>query len=138
MSEAHFKCTVSAPIDKLWQILIDEVEHPQEYNEGILGVRILERFNDGVLRSVKVPDADVREKVTFNYEGKTIESKLVGHPSLVGVIRKTLKPLSEDQWEVESTVLWESIDDRVDGMIRRNMETFITAGLQSVKSKAEG
>ncbi|SMF62090.1 hypothetical protein [Pseudobacteriovorax antillogorgiicola] len=139
MSVISFKCTVQAPIENIWKTLMDEVEHPDAYNNGILGVSILERFHDGVLRSVKVPDADVREKVLYDYENKTVESKLVGHPSLVGVIRKVISPNIEDPQShiLESHIEWETIDDRVDGMIRRNMESFITKGLERVKERAE-
>ena len=74
MSNLSFKCEVKAPLEQLWNTLMDEVEHPDSYNSGILGVDILERFHDGVLRSVKVPDADVREKVLFDFKNLTVES----------------------------------------------------------------
>ena len=139
MSVLSFSCTVHAPMENIWNTLMDEVEHPEAYNAGILGVSILERFHDGVLRSVQVPDADVREKVIFDYENKVVESKLVGHPSLVGVIKKVISPSTThpQSFVLESHIQWEAIDDRVDGMIRRNMESFITKGLEQVKERAE-
>lgn len=139
MSNLSFKCEVKAPLEQLWNTLMDEVEHPDSYNSGILGVDILERFHDGVLRSVKVPDADVREKVLFDFKNLTVESKLVGHPSLVGVIKKVITPIegNEGTFILESQIAWETTDDRVDGMIRRNMESFITMGLEQVKKRAE-
>ncbi len=137
MSDANFTCSINAPFEKLWKTLIDEVEHPNNYNNKILGVKILERFNDGVLRSVQVPDADVREKIVFDFEQRTIRSSLVGHPSLVGIITRTIIPIGDDIWELKSNVTWESVDDRVDGMIRRNIESFITQGLKKVKERAE-
>ena len=139
MSVVSFKCEVSAPVEQVWKTLMDEVEHPDSYNSGFLGVSIIERFADGVLRSVKVPDAEIREKVLINYKNHSIESKLVGHPSLVGVIRKSIRPLeNNDKIQVlESEITWETIDDRVDGMIRRNMEGFITTTLEEIKKKAE-
>lgn len=137
MSDANFTCSINASFETLWKILIDEAEHPNLYNSKILGVEILERFNDGVLRSVEVPDAHVREKIVFNFDKRTIKSSLVGHPSLVGVITKTVTPKGESSCELKSSVTWESVDDRVDGMIRRNIESFMTQGLEKVKEKAE-
>ncbi|NRA67776.1 MAG: DUF1857 family protein [Pseudobacteriovorax sp.] len=139
MSEAHFKRSVATSFENLWKILLDEAEHPDRYNEGILSSKILERFHDGILRSVEVPDAEIREKVIFDYKNKSVKSNLVGHPSLVGVIQKTVRPADEAgaSWELESCIEWDSIDDRVDGMIRRNLETFITQSLEKVKKQAE-
>ena len=72
-------------------------------------------------------------------KNKSVKSNLVGHPSLVGVIQKTVRPADEAgaSWELESCIEWDSIDDRVDGMIRRNLETFITQSLEKVKKQAE-
>ena len=44
---------------------MDEVENPHLYNRNIKGVEVLERFHDGILRVVSVPDAKVREKFVF-------------------------------------------------------------------------
>ena len=139
MSQAHFDCQISASFDKLWKTLIDEAEHPNNYNPGITGCEILERFNDGLLRVVKVPDGEVREKVVFNYKNRSVRSSLVGHPSLVGVVTKNIEASdsTEERWTIRSVIEWESIDDRVDEMIRRNMEGFITTSLENVRKKAE-
>lgn len=139
MSKAQFNCTIHAPFEQIWQTLMHELDHPDEFNEGILGVRILERFNDGVLRSVTVPDADVREKVVYDYEKRTLVSSLVGHPSLVGALTRKLVATNEvdTEYEVQCFFEWESNDTSVDDMIRRNMESFIMSGLKRVKSIAE-
>lgn len=139
MSQAQFTCQVHAPFERIWQTLMDEIEHPQDYNPGILGAKILERFHDGVLRSVSVPDADVREKIVYDYDKRQITSNLVGHPSLVGLLTKVIKE-KEDQpgtFIIESHFEWESVDEKVDQMIRRNMESFIMRGLDHVKLRAE-
>lgn len=138
MSDIKFRCTINAPLDSIWSTLMDEIEHPDSYNGGILGAAVLERFHDGILRSIQVPDADIREKVVFNFDRKTIESRLVGHPSLVGRIVKVIVPQDRDQsYVLESQIHWETTDDRVDGMIRRNMEAFITTSLENVRLRAE-
>ncbi|MFW7379061.1 MAG: SRPBCC family protein [Oligoflexus sp.] len=139
MSQAQFTCQIHAPFERIWRTLMDEIEHPESYNPGILGVQILERFHDGVLRSVSVPDADVREKVVYDYDKRKIQSSLVGHPSLVGILTKEIK---EDEtnpgcFQIESNFEWESVDEKVDMMIRRNMEAFIMRGLDQVRKKAE-
>lgn len=139
MSQAQFNCTIHASFEQIWQTLMHELDHPDEFNEGILGVRILERFNDGVLRSVTVPDADVREKIVYDYDKRTLVSNLVGHPSLVGALTRKIvaKNDLDNEYDVQCFFEWESTDASVDDMIRRNMETFIMSGLKRVKLIAE-
>lgn len=139
MSEKNFRCEVYASFDQLWKSLMDEMEHPERFNRGILASRILERFNKGVLRVVTVPDADVRERITFDDEAGTITSQLVGHPVLVGVIEKKISPAQgrSGVYILESHIEWESISEKVDQMIRRNVERFVTQSLQAVKAAAE-
>ncbi len=139
MSEQSFRCEVQATYDHLWSALMEELEHPERFNQGILKSRILERFNRGVLRVVSVPDADVRERITFDDEKGTISSQLVGHPVLVGVIEKKVYPHPSSQgiFILESHIEWESINEKVDQMIRRNVERFVTQSLRSVQATAE-
>lgn len=141
MAKAKYRCEVNAPFDVLWKTLIDEVEQPHTYNPRIKGVRIIERFHDGVLRSVAVPDADVRERVTFAYDKKVISSTIIGHPQLVGNIIKKISPAADgwkDHWVLECELEWASTDAGVDQMIRRNIESFAMSGLDQVRIKAEG
>lgn len=139
MANANFRCEVKAPFDILWKTLIDEVENPHQYNPRIKGAQILERFHDGVLRTVAVPDADVRERVTFKYDKKEIISTIVGHPQLVGNILKKVTPKvrESNQWILECVLEWESTDDGVEKMIRRNIESFAMSGLDQVRIRAE-
>ena len=139
MTHASFRCTVNAPFDIVWETLMDEVENPHLYNRNIKGVEVLERFHDGILRVVSVPDAEVREKVVFTYKKGEIESNLVGHPSLVGTIFKAIRPIKDQEhcYLLESELKWQSTDNRIDNMVRRNVERFVMNGLNEVKNKAE-
>ncbi len=139
LSERHYRSEVAASFEHAWKALMDEMEHPEHFNRGILKSKILERFNSGILRVVSVPDADVREKITFDFETGTIESHLVGHPVLVGVITKKLSAIPSDPKRLilESHIEWESNNQAVDSMIRRNVERFVTQSMQAVKSTAE-
>lgn len=137
MATVDFQCEVKADYDHLWKSLIAELEHPEQFNKGIMQSRILERFNNGVLRSISVPDADVREKITYTYEKGLVSSQLVGHADLVGVIEKRIQKGSNGICILSSHIEWESKSERVDSMIRRNVEKFVTQTLESVKKRAE-
>ncbi len=137
MATVDFQCEVKTDYDHLWKSLIAEIEHPEQFNKGILQSKIIERFNNGVLRSISVPDADVREKITYEYEKGLVSSKLVGHADLVGVIEKRIKRGSDGVCILSSHIEWESQSERVDSMIRRNVERFVTQTLEEVKNRAE-
>ncbi len=139
MATIDFQCEVNTSYDHLWKNLIAELEHPEQFNQGIMQSKILERFNNGVLRSISVPDAEVREKITFLYEKGIVSSHLVGHPDLVGVIEKRIRqhPGKPEICLLSSHIEWESKSQRVDSMIRRNVERFVTQTLESVKRRAE-
>ena len=136
MAKAAYQCQVHSDFNRLWDVLLDEIEHPDKYNPGIKGVKIIERFNNGVLRCISVPDAEVRERITFRYEEGEITSTLVGHPQLEGCIRKLVKN-TDLGTTLESFIEWQSTDDNVDQMLRRNVENFIMNGLGQVKIVAE-
>ena len=139
MATEHFRCSVKATFDQLWRALLEEVEHPERFNPGILSSKILERFNNGILRSVSVPDADVRERITYDYEKKELTSQLIGHPDLVGIIAKKVSATENaaGSWILESSIAWESPNERVNHMIRRNLAKFVTQSLENVKKIAE-
>ncbi len=137
MATVDLQCEVKAGFDHLWKSLIAELEHPEQFNKGIMQSRILERFNNGVLRSISVPDADVREKITYEYDKGTVRSSLVGHPDLVGVIEKRVVKKTDGVCTLSSHIEWESKSERVDSMIRRNVEKFVTQTLEAVKKRAE-
>ena len=135
----NFDTKIRASFENVWKIMMDEIEHPDAYSKTILKAKVLERFHNGVLRVVSVPDADVRQRITFEHEQGTMVSELVGHPSLVGTITETLKASSPSAWEVSLScnVEWESIDTGVGEMIRRNVERFFAERIERVKAKAE-
>jgi hypothetical protein len=137
MATVDFQCEVKADYDHLWKSLIAELEHPEQFNRGILQSKIIERFNNGVLRSISVPDANVREKITYEYDKGLVSSHLVGHPDLVGVIEKRIKAGAKGLCQLSSHIEWESKSERVDSMIRRNVERFVMQTLEEVKKRAE-
>jgi hypothetical protein len=141
MTQAAFSTEINADFEVIWKILMDEVENNHLYSQKVLDVKIIERFHDGVLRVVSVRDADVRERVIFDYAQREVNSTLVGHPHLAGNIIKKIVPVNsvtdKPPYNVQCTIEWQSNDANVDKMIRRNVESFIVNGLKLVKAKAE-
>lgn len=138
MTAFHMKFDIKAPFDRIWDTLLEDMEHPEKFSATIKEAKVLERFPGGLLREVSVPDADVREKIVFDYPNKQITSSLVGHPQIVGVIKKTLTKAEDPEcWTLESSLSWESIDEKVDAMLRRNVASFVRERLERVKEVCE-
>ncbi len=47
---------VSAPLEVLWKLLVDKIEHPQVYVPGVSEVKILEKDAQSTLREMTLPD----------------------------------------------------------------------------------
>ena len=138
MTTERYECPIQSSMENLWSVLMDEVEHPEEYSDTILDVEVLERFHDGILRYLSVPDARVREKVIFDYDHRRIDSSLVGHPSLVGHISKQILPGGKPgELILRSTLEWKSTSESVDRMIRRNIGDFVRDEQEKVRRRAE-
>ena len=136
---ATFRTSIKASFEKIWDTLLDEMEHPENYSSKIKKTSILERFAGGLLRQVSVPDADVREKFNYDYEKGLVSSHLVGHPHIVGILKKTISkdPKNPETHILESSLEWEATEEHVDAMLRRNVASFVMDSLEKVKIKSE-
>ena len=56
MPRAVENVVVKAPIDTVWELLIDKAENPQRYLEGILDFRILGRTKEIAEELVKAAE----------------------------------------------------------------------------------
>lgn len=136
-SRASSEISVNATFDGLWDVLLDEMDHPDRYSATILSATVLERFPEGLLRKVQVPDAEVRERLEYHYGDGTVVSTLVGHPELVGVITKKVLRNPDGSLALSSTLEWQSIEARVEEMLTRNVHDFMMDQLHKLKAAAE-
>ncbi len=139
MSEASYRLEINAPIETIWQIMLEEFDRPDRFSNTIKTSKVIERFPDGLLREISVPDASLREKITYNFSRKEVVSNIVGHPHIVGTITKRLvpDPSCADKWYLESDLEWEATDVGVENMLRRNVKEFVMERLQMVRTESE-
>jgi len=73
-----FSATISvhAPLEVVWELLVDKVEHPDRYVSGVQGLEILEKYPDGVLRQLTHP-MPIKERISINRDRLEIIFKLV-------------------------------------------------------------
>lgn len=72
---------VNAPVEKIWQLLIDKIKHPDKYVPGVKEVVILEEQNHLVHRRMLLSkdgiEKSIEEFITWSEETKTVIFKLV-------------------------------------------------------------
>ena len=71
-----YSAAVNAPIEKIWQVWTE-----QAYCDKF---PILERYHDGVLREVKMPGMEMKQRVTIDKQAGTMTIALVDHPLFTG------------------------------------------------------
>lgn len=112
MPYATFTTAVNAPINVLWQLLIDKIENPQKYVPGVSDVKILVKNNDYVLREMTIPTGIVKEKITHNEASKEVIFTLVDHPLFCGTVINKIHvlPANNDSISLEFTLDWQPLD----------------------------
>lgn len=86
MPYATFSTPVNAPLETVWTMLLDKVEHPQRYIGAVQHTAIHERSSDGVLREMQTPQMRLMERITIHESSHTITFTLVDHPQFIGAI----------------------------------------------------
>lgn len=85
MPRCHARGTVAAPLETVWAVLLDKMERPQRYLEGVLDYRILEEAEDHVIRELAlVGERWLRERVEVDPDGRRITFRLEDHPTYEG------------------------------------------------------
>lgn len=135
MSPRSVLMYIEAPPETVWALLVDKVEHPQRYLEGVLDYRILDRGEDWVFRELEVPDILFRERVRLDAGAGTVTFTLEDHPCCEGRIVNRLSRGAGDTVDLEFILDW-----RVrPGHVRRSAdpEPLIRSALGHLKQIAE-
>jgi len=101
--------TVYAPLETVWALLLDKMEHPQRYIESIMDYSILERGEGWMLREMELPgEFHLRERITEDEATRTLTFTLVEHPGFEGTVRNQVRSLEgrDDAVELEFDMDW--------------------------------
>lgn len=94
MPRCIHRATVKAPLETVWALLLDKMEHPQRYIESIMDYSILERGDGWMLRELELPgEFQLRERITVDEATRTLTFTLVEHPCFEGTVRNHVKAL---------------------------------------------
>jgi len=109
MPQFRHHIPVKAPLETVWELLLDKVEHPQRYIESVLEYTILDRSKDWVLREMKLPgQATLRELVVLDERDHVITFTLIDHPCFEGEVTNRVSPSPEQEGlaELEFAMDW--------------------------------
>jgi len=99
MPQHKCKVSVHAHFEVIWEKLLDKIEHPEKYVNGIRHVEILERKLDHIVRLVQFENTswqELKELIIADKEQGTIVYRLIDHPYFIGkYTTRVLNPTSE-------------------------------------------
>lgn len=86
MPKTACSVSVNAPVETVWNLLIDKIRHPERYVPGVTRVTILEASDAGVLREMTAGGLKVTERITQDAERREVVFTLVDHPVYMGQV----------------------------------------------------
>lgn len=101
----------------VWAVLLDKMEHPQRYIEDALGVEIIDRDGDSVVRELALPGGvSFRERISTDPAARTVTFTLLDHPVYEGKVVNRLLEGPDGAVELVFELDWQArpgaIDDR--------------------------
>jgi len=78
---------VNAPVEAIWNLLVDKAEHLEKYSPYKPEIfKIHETFPNGLLRETKTAQMHMFERVTFDKDFGVVRFSVENHPIYNGVI----------------------------------------------------
>lgn len=120
MISIYYQLPVDAPLDAVWEVLVDKVNQPEKYVSGVESVEA-EKLSDGrTLRTMLRNDLTVKEVIEVDEKKRLTRFELKDHKYYNGHIENTIFERDGDviltyelQWEAhagpedfESTRAW--------------------------------
>lgn len=116
MPDCRAHTLVGASLETVWAILLDKVEHPHRYIEGVLDGRVLARGEGWVRRELELPGGVfLQERVEVDERARQIQFILERHPHYRGRVMNHLRPTGDpERCELAFEMHWEAVADGQD------------------------
>jgi hypothetical protein len=115
MPEYKYKVFVNARFEVVWQKLLDKIEHPEKYVQGIRHVEMLENEPDHCLRIVQFENPnwqELKELIVADKSSGIIVYRLIDHPYFQGETINICRTTNQVyQSELEYEINWKLKDE---------------------------
>lgn len=107
MPLASHKVEVNAPIETLWKLLIDKIDHPDRYVPGVEKVEIMQRFEGHNIERLMHTSSGkaVHEIIVANEQTRSVLFKLTDDPIYTGFVLNTVFEEDGKIW-LDFTLHW--------------------------------
>ena len=83
MHISHSK-QINSTFETLWTLLLDKVQCPDRTIKEITHVKILEKYDDGVLRQMQALGMIIKERITIDEQNKIVRFDLIENSMFTG------------------------------------------------------
>ena len=75
---------INSTFETLWTLLLDKVQCPDRTIKEITHVKILEKYDDGILRQMQALGMIIKEKIIIDKENKMVRFNLIENSMFTG------------------------------------------------------
>ena len=75
---------INSTFETLWTLLVDKVQHPDRTIKEITHVKILENYDDGILRQMQALGMIIKEKIIIDKQNKMVRFNLIENSMFTG------------------------------------------------------
>ena len=134
---------VHAEHDTLWNLLLDRLQHPERYLQGVTEARIVEKTDELISREFKLHGKPVKERISIDPHAGELRHELLEHPQFTGtIVTRVLStarqsPVAPLYREYELELQRKSF--QLEGLVRAEEEIVadFEAEMHQLKSRAE-
>ena len=112
MAKISYSEEVDMPVEILWHLLLDKTEHPDRTIKEAKQVKILERYEDGILREMTAGGITIREHIKIDELTKTIRFDLVGNSLFRGYFVNRIDKAKDGKIVLTYEQDWTPLDDK--------------------------
>jgi len=118
---------INAPFDTVWKLLLDKAEHPDRTIKEVESVKILERYDDGMLREMKAVGMTIKERIRIDEKNKLIKFDLVENPMFTGYFINKVDVTPEEKITLTYEQNWTPLNQEAKKMEQKFLQVLINA-----------
>lgn len=96
MPKLEYFVPVNASLQTIWDVLLDRIEHPERYMQGIDSFEFVESTEDYAVREILIQGFPLRERITIDERLGQVRYALEDHPLFQGDVYNALIPPAID------------------------------------------